>query len=200
MLLKKTHSRIGEGKLFMKLRSALLVVVASAFFVQACKEPTSTTNRSESGSNSAKPAGPAAPTVAGPLPDQAFKAEVTCPDCPTKLRAGQVEMVNIKVKNLSPVQWFQRGGEVNDRSDNKFYIAAGNRWLDKDGKPTSETEGHNGIAKDVAPGEQIEMTLQITAPKTPGDWTMELDMVQEAVTWFSEKGSPTTKIKVTVVK
>jgi hypothetical protein len=29
---------------------------------------------------------------------------------------------------------------------------------------------------------------------------MELDMVQEGVAWFSDKGSPVTKIKVTVVK
>ena len=116
------------------------------------------------------------------------------------MRAGQVETIKIKVKNMSTVPWIQRGGEINDRSDNKFYIAAGNHWLDKDGKPTSETEGHNGIPKDIAPGEEIEMTLQITAPKTSGEWTLELDMVQEAVTWFGEKGSPTTKIKVTVVK
>jgi hypothetical protein len=116
------------------------------------------------------------------------------------MRTGQVETVKIKVKNLSPVEWFQRGGEINDRTDNKFYIAAGSRWLNPDGKPSSEVEGHNGIAANIAPGEEIEMTLQITAPKTPGEWTMELDMVQEAVTWFGEKGSPTTKIKVTVVK
>ena len=44
------------------------------------------------------------------------------------------------------------------------------------------------------------MTLQITAPKEPGEWTMQLDMVQEGVTWFSEKGSPVTNVKVQVVK
>ena len=65
---------------------------------------------------------------------------------------------------------------------------------------TSETEGHNGIPKDIKPGEEVDMTLQITAPKTPGEWIMSLDMVQEGVTWFGEKGSPTKNVKVTVVK
>jgi hypothetical protein len=92
------------------------------------------------------------------------------------------------------------GGEANDRSDNKFYIAVGNHWLDKDGKRTADWEGHNGIPKGLKPGEEAEMTLQITAPKEPGDYTLELDMVQEGVNWFGEKGSPTTKAKVTVVK
>jgi len=117
-----------------------------------------------------------------------------------KLRTGQKEVITVKVKNASDVVWRQRGGEINDRPDNKFYIAVGNRWLDKDGKLTSETEGHNGISKDLKPGEEAEMTLQITAPKEPGEYTLSLDMVQEGVSWFGEKGSPTTKVKVTVVK
>jgi len=98
------------------------------------------------------------------------------------------------------VIWYQRGGLTTDRTDNKFYIAAGNRWLDKEGKLTSETEGHNGIPKDLKPGEETEMTVQITAPKQPGEWTMQLDMVQEGVAWFSERGSPVTNVKVQVVK
>ena len=188
----------------MRLRFVLLVVaIIGVSTVLSCKEPTATTNKTENPGATNSANGSNAPVLAktaGPLPDQACKAQITCPDCPTKMRAGQVETINMKVKNMSTIEWFQRGGEINDRADNKFYIAGGNRWLDKDGKLTPEPEGHNGIPENVAPGAEIAMTLQITAPKTPGEWTMELDMVQEAVTWFGEKGSPTTKIKVTVVQ
>ena len=138
--------------------------------------------------------------TAAPLPDSGFKAQITFPDPPSKLRAGQKEVITVRVKNASDVIWWRRGGELNNRPDNKFYIAVGNRWLDKDGKPTSETEGHNGITKDLKPGEEAEMPLQITAPKEPGEYFLSLDMVQEGVSWFGEKGSPTTKAKVTVVK
>jgi len=117
-----------------------------------------------------------------------------------KLRAGQKETIMVKVKNASDTVWWQRGGETSDRTDNKFYIAVGNRWLDKDSKRTSDTEGHNGIPKDLKPGDEVEVPLQITAPKEAGEYTIELDMVQEGVAWFAEKGSPTTKAKVTVVK
>jgi len=96
--------------------------------------------------------------------------------------------------------WFQRGGEISNQTDNKFYLAAGNQWLDKDGKQTTEEEGHNGIPKNLKPGEETQMTLLITAPKTPGEYFMRLDMVQEGVTWFGDKGSTTTKVPVTVVK
>jgi hypothetical protein len=152
--------------------------------------------------NTAPPAASATPVskVAGPLPDRGFKAQLTLPDPPSQLRAGQKEVITVKVKNASDVVWWAVGGEKNDRPDNKFYIAVGNRWLDKDSKPTSETEGHNGMTKDLKPGEETEMTLQITAPKQPGEYVLSVDMVQEGVNWFGDKGSPTTKAKVTVVK
>ena len=143
---------------------------------------------------------PAPAKTPGPLPPSGFRAQVTLQEPPAKLRTGQQEILKVHVKNTSDVFWWLRGGETNDRKDNKFYIAAGSRWLDKDGKHTDELEGHNGIPKDLKPGEETEMTLLITAPKQPGEYTIELDMVQEGVAWFGEKGSPTTKAKVTVVR
>lgn len=179
----------------MKLRIVLLpAAIVAVALATGCK-PKPTTP--------ATPASNAPPVIsktAAPLPDSGFKAQITLADLPSQLRAGQKEVITVKVKNASDVVWWQRGGEINDRPDNKFYIALGNRWLDKDGNLTSETEGHNGITKDLKPGEEAEMTLQITAPKQPGEYTLSLDMVQEGVSWFSEKGSPTTKAKITVVK
>ena len=178
----------------MKLRIALLAAAIACAAMWGCN-PKNTTTTNTSNSNP-----PVVSKTPRPLPDQGFKAEITLPDAPSKLRAGQKEIITLKVRNASDVVWLQRGGETNDRPDNMFYIAAGNRWLDKDGKLTSETEGHNGIPKDLKPGEEVEMTLQITAPKQPGEYILDLDMVQEGISWFGEKGSPTTKAKVTVVK
>lgn len=134
----------------MMLRSALLVVAfAFALLATGCKpNPT----------NSAAPAQSVNPVAvskaAGPLPDKGFKAQITLPDPPLKLRMGQKETITVKVKNISDVVWWQRGGEINDRSDNNFYIALGNHWLDKDGTRTSDLEGHNGIPRDLRPGEE----------------------------------------------
>jgi len=174
-----------------------IILLAAAIFSASVLMSCSSSGTPATNTPTAKPEG--ALKVAGPLPDNGFKAQITAPE-PPKLRTGQKETITFKVKNTSDVTWYQRGGESNDRSDNKFYIAAGNHWLDKDGKPTSEEEGHNGIPRDLKPGEEAEMTLLITAPKQPGDYTLELDMVQEGVAWFGEKGSPTTKVKVTVAK
>lgn len=177
---------------------SVCAVIAGLVLFAGCKPKQAPTNSSASNAQQAHT--PAQQKMAGPLPDSGFRAQITAPDPPARLRPGQVAIINIKVKNASDVIWYQRGGVTTDRTDNKFYIAAGNRWLDKDGKLTSETEGHNGIPKDLKPGEETEMPLQITAPKQPGEWTMQLDLVQEGVAWFGERGSPVTNIKVQVVK
>jgi hypothetical protein len=180
----------------MKLRVAFLAA-AIAFVIAAAGCKPKTTNTASPGQSANAPVVSKTP---GPLPDRGFKAQITPSDAALRLRAGQKQDITVRVKNTSDVVWWQRGGETNDRSDNKFYIAIGNRWLDKDGKRTTDMEGHNGIPKDLKPGDETEMSLLITAPKAPGDYTMELDMVQESVAWFGDKGSPTTKVKVTVAK
>ena len=143
---------------------------------------------------------PAPAKTPGPLPDAGFKAQLTLPDPPTKLRAGQKETVQVHIKNASDVFWWARGGEVNDRNDNWFYIAAGNRWLKPDGSLVTDMDGRYGISKDLKPGEETEVPLLVTAPKEPGDYLLEVDLVQEQVSWFSDKGSPTARAKVTVVR
>ena len=137
----------------------------------------------------------------GPLPTNAFKAQITLPDPPAKMRAGEKATVTVRVRNASDAQWFARGAVVNTNPGNRFYIAAGNRWLKADGQTlVTDMDGRYGIAHDLKPGEEEEVPLTVTAPKEPGEYVLEVDLVQEAVSWFSDKGSPTAKAKVTVVR
>jgi hypothetical protein len=40
--------------------------------------------------------------------------------------------------------------------------------------------------------------LTVTAPSEPGDYTLEIDMVHEGVTWFKQRGARPLSINVTV--
>ena len=172
------------------LAAALALALAAA----ACG------GRREQAANSTAAPTPAVSKTPGPLPDAGFKAQITLPEAPAKLRAGQKETVQVHIRNASDVFWWARGGETNDRNDNWFYIAAGNRWLKPDGSLVTDMDGRYGIPKDLKPGEETELPLLVTAPKEPGDYLLEVDLVQEQVSWFSEKGSPTARAKVTVVR
>ena len=180
----------------MKIRSFLVTLAACfALIAVGCQsEPPS--NTPTAGPQSAAAAGqPSA------LPEAAFKASITLVDPPEKLRAGQKQTIQVKVKNASDTVWYARGAAVNTNPDNKFYLAVGNRWLNTlDQKLITDMDGRYGLDRDLKPGEETEVPLVITAPREPGDYTLVVDLVQEQVAWFHEKGSPTASVKIMVLR
>jgi hypothetical protein len=178
----------------MKINNYLLALaIPATFLVCGCGKQTTT------------PSSPAAATdrslTPSALPDNGFKAAITLNDPPAKLRAGEKATIQVKVKNASDVLWYARGAKANNSSDARFILAAGDRWLNAaDEKLVTDMDGRYGLNKDLRPGEETEIPLTITAPKEPGDYLLEVDLVQEQVAWFHDKGSPTARTKVTVVK
>jgi hypothetical protein len=177
----------------MKIRDLLFaLVVCGSLAAWGC-------SKSEPGtSNTATPAA-ARGDVPSALPDNGFKAIISVADAPARLRTGQKEAIQVTVKNASDVPWYARGAVVNTAPSNKFYLAVGNRWLDAAGnKLVSDMDGRHGVDRDLKPGEETDVPLVVTAPKTPGDYILEIDLIQEQVAWFHEKGSTTARVKVKV--
>jgi hypothetical protein len=50
----------------------------------------------------------------------------------------------------------------------------------------------------MAPGDETELKLTVTAPAEAGTYLLELDLVQEQTAWFGNRGSPTVRIPVEV--
>jgi hypothetical protein len=178
----------------MKINHYLLALtIIGTFLVCGCSKQTTTPSSPAAAIDRSK--------TPSALPDNGFKAAISLTDPPAKLRAGEKATIQIKIKNASDVLWYARGAQFNDSSDTKFIMAAGDRWLNAaDEKLVTDMDGRHGLNKDLKPGEETEIPLTITAPKEPGDYILEVDLVQEQVAWFHDKGSPTAKTKVTVVK
>jgi len=131
----------------------------------------------------------------GPMPDGAFKAAVTVTDPPTKMRPGEKQTITVKVKNVGNAPWPAHG-----RSGDGFYqVNLGDIWYDDQ---NTRIEKHpyvrSPLPGDVRPGEEVEVPLVVTAPAAPGEYTLQIDLVQEMVAWFNDKGSPAPKFKVKV--
>jgi len=178
-------------------RFVIIAVATVAALSLACSGNKPATPAQNSPSQPRTEAPPTAPTS---LPNTAFKAELSIIDPPKQLHAGEKTKVRVKIKNASNDMWWERGAPTNTRPDNKYYVAAGDRWLKADGSLLTEMDGRIGIGKDLKPGEETEVSLLIQAPKDPGEYTLDIDLVQEQVTWFHDKGSPTAKAKITIVK
>ncbi len=112
------------------------------------------------------------------LPWTAFRAHVE-PLAPVPaLAPGESGELRVRVRNLGDVRW---PAELERRP-----LRLGARWRDAAGEVVSD-DARAALPHDVAAGEAIEVALVVTAPEAGA--ALELDMVQEGVAWFAERGS-----------
>lgn len=128
-----------------------------------------------------------------PLGEGGFQARLSAPQPPRRMRAGERATFDVRVENASEELWL--GG---DRGVTPFQVTLGNHWLDPSGRELTHDDGRAVLTDDLAPGASLVLKLTINAPSTPGDYILELDMLQEGVTWFGLKGSPTLRVPVVV--
>jgi hypothetical protein len=113
---------------------------------------------------------------------------------PTSMRAGERATLSLRVRNDGGSVWPARGD-----TRGMFQVNAGDRWLDREASSVvNDLDGRRSLESDLAPGASAELKLDVTAPKEPGEYTLEVDMIHEGVTFFREKGSTPLRTRVRV--
>lgn len=119
------------------------------------------------------------------LPDAAYRAEIEYLERKYELPAGEDVALRVLVKNISPVPWQCASGQP---------ITLGNHWLMADHAMLRMDDGRVLVPDSLAPGGQAELSLIVRTPPAPGDYVLELDLVQEGVAWFKDKRSSTLQL------
>jgi hypothetical protein len=127
-----------------------------------------------------------------PLSDLAFKARLSVVNAPEVMRAGQKYSLRVELRNDSKVVWPGRQPSWD------FQLTVGNRWLTAAGASITNMDGRAALFQDLAPGETIDVPLTVTAPGQAGDYVLQLDVIQEGVAWFGDRGSEVLSLKVRV--
>jgi SAM-dependent methyltransferase len=133
--------------------------------------------------------------AAGPLPAGAFKAEISVKTSPITVRAGSRVSIETRVGNTGSACWPSSG-----QPGGVYWLHLGDHWLDGSGKVIAFDDARVSLPHDVAPGETAPMTIEPFAPNQPGDYLLELDMVQEGVAWFKDRGSCSIRVPVHVTE
>jgi 4-amino-4-deoxy-L-arabinose transferase-like glycosyltransferase len=128
-----------------------------------------------------------------PLPDGAFRASLKLINPVSVLSAGGKVDFMVLVKNDSNFVWPAR-----ERSGGSFQVSAGNHWLDHNGNMVINDDGRAALLQDLRPAQEVQLKLTVNAPKKPGSYLLEVDLLQEGVAWFGTRGSPTVRIPVKV--
>ena len=125
------------------------------------------------------------PEAVDPLPR--LKARLFSRTPIKTLEACTPFVLSINVTNMSEVAWA-------GNSD----INLGNHWLDENGRILIVDDGRATLPRTLKPGEDIDLELSIRGPASAGTYLLELDMVQEHVAWFKDRGSMARRIRVEV--
>ena len=129
-----------------------------------------------------------------PLPQDAFRAQIQCENLPLTLTAGTKTILNVLVRNVSSVTW----PAVGESGTNRYAVGLRNRWLQADGSVLNDQDGRSRFPYDLEPGDTAGVHIEITAPQIPGQYLVELDVVQEHFVWFGDKGSERLQWQVVV--
>ncbi|MCI0348105.1 MAG: hypothetical protein L0Z53_01660, partial [Acidobacteriales bacterium] len=128
-----------------------------------------------------------------PLPDSALRAEIRVTDPPAVMPAGTKQELKVRVRNTGDRLWLER-----ERTGSKYQVALGNHWLDSAGRVLRNDDGRTTLRNDLGPGQEVDLSLVVNTPQRPGDYIIEIDMLQESVSWFGAKGSQTVRLPVRV--
>jgi hypothetical protein len=88
---------------------------------------------------------------------------------------GKTVIIEVLVKNTGDLNWTLDAFLLS-----YHWVGPENIW---DGERTP-------LPKNTAPGEKVTLNATLKVPATPGTYTLQWDMVQESVTWFSSANVP----------
>jgi glycosyltransferase involved in cell wall biosynthesis/SAM-dependent methyltransferase len=126
--------------------------------------------------------------VATSVPDsrepQVLRAEFTLNgSLPRRVEAGDAIELAITVKNLGDTLW------LNGQTVRAGVVMPGVKITDARGEVIAELHGHPMLPHAVPPGQSVEFEVQLIAPAEPGTYTVKIDLVDQHVCWFEERGS-----------
>jgi hypothetical protein len=84
-----------------------------------------------------------------------------------------------------------------EAKDDRGKVRLGWRWYKRNNGVPFE-EGREDLPYDIFPGQAYRFKTRINAPLEPGEYTLELGLVCELLTWFSDRGVPSFKLAVRV--
>jgi thioesterase domain-containing protein/acyl carrier protein len=129
-----------------------------------------------------------APTARQTLPISAYRAELKTLGAPSG-KPGTKTAIPVQITNRSSTVW---------RSHEASGIFLASRWLNRKGKVVVPLDGNALLCGDLAPGDSETLEIGIKLPDRPGRYTLELDLVDDGVTWFAEEGSDPVKINLDI--
>ncbi|GHH48741.1 methyltransferase domain-containing protein [Lentzea cavernae] len=120
-----------------------------------------------------------------PIAEEFCHAEIAVVSSPATAGPGESQYVELSVRNTSDGVWPY--GQL---------LNAANHWR-RDGEVVRHDDGRVTVPA-LQPGESTTLSLRVMTPSAPGEYELELDLVQEHVAWWEQLGNQTVRVPLTV--
>jgi len=119
-----------------------------------------------------------------------LKAHIEAADHEGELEvsARSVVTLAVRVTNTGNTLWLHAPRAAGG------HVALGGHLRDGSGALVEQDLFRAPLPRDVGPGESVEVPCSFPAPDAPGRYRVELDLVDEGITWFGPRGSSTLAI------
>jgi hypothetical protein len=111
---------------------------------------------------------------------------------PIGARTGATVTLCLRILNSGNTLWLHEPRPAGG------HVALGGHLQDAAGATLELDLFRATLPRTVAPGETVRVSGAFTAPSRKGRYQVELDLVDEGITWFGTRGSPTVVLPLSV--
>ena len=123
------------------------------------------------------------------MSEGSHRAEITIARVPTRLPAGSTVLIKVEARNTSGSDWPRGTG-----------LKFGNHWKQADGEMLAYDDGRAEVSDPIPDGETVMRRLPVTLPAEPGRYLLEVDLVEEMITWFGALGGTVPSVEIDVTE
>ena len=132
-----------------------------------------------------------------------LRANLSCIQVDNPIQSDHPFRIVVNSKNQGDTHWICLGDFLGSGAMNLGeggYVSLGVKLFAENGELIDDNYGRGPFSCNVAPGNEAKVTALLRAPKTPGKFRLKLDLVDEGITWFEDRGSEPLDVWITVVE
>ena len=108
------------------------------------------------------------------------------------LSPGATVSLPLEIENTGDTLWLV------SRSAPKGTVRLGVKVLNENDEVVDEAHGSPPLPRAVAPGEKVLLTVTRPAPTSAGRYKLKIDLLDQDICWFEQRGSQTLELQFEV--
>ncbi len=124
-----------------------------------------------------------------------LRAQISLLDpVPATLEPGAKIDLPLEIKNTGDTLW------LTGQTVRAGVVMPAVKVFDEHGNTINEFHGEPMLPRAVAPGQSVRLRIEVIAPLQAGAYSIKIDLVNQHICWFEDRGSPPLTIAIEVVE